>query len=123
MKITITRSFERTRQIADFVPIKAYCEATIEYERGEQNQILNVPNEQDREYSFLLDSFVQAEVEKTLISYRPVCIVCRGKGDTVILNKEGVCGHCVKTMQFQAAEFRADADKKRNETKPPATGK
>lgn len=106
MKITITRAFERTRQIADFVPIKAYCEATIELE----NPVDDVAKVLGQN-SLLLDAFVQSEVEKTLITYRPVCISCGGKGDKVLLNKEGVCGQCVNKAQMDARQFKVDNDK------------
>lgn len=107
MKITITRAFERTRQIADFVPIKAYCEASVEYE-------MKSPIEKEEEARLFTEAsarmaaVVQEEVDKTLAAYRPTCIVCGGRGDKVNLNKEGVCGQCVKDMQMQALEFRRD---------------
>jgi len=96
MKITITRAFERTRQIADFVPIKAYCEATAEMEvdevvNPEGDKLLKKVFEN---LSHGLDDLVQAEVEKTLMQYYPTCIVCGGRGAQVNLNKEGVCGQC-----------------------------
>lgn len=102
MTIKITRAFERTRQIADFVPIKAYCETTAEFE------VESITHEQVARASQTLDNIVQSEVEKTLISYRPVCIACGSKGQKVVLNKEGVCGQCVSTAQFQARDFKKE---------------
>src|SRR5580765_1655543 len=99
MTIKITRSFERTRQMADFVPIKVYCEATADFEISQSMERTDI---EMIEVSESLDRFVQAEVEKTLMPYRPVCIVCGGKGDTVNLNKEGVCGQCVQKMNYEA---------------------
>ena len=94
MRIKITRSFERTRQIADFVPIKTHCEISMEIDL-EPNQLTEIVG-----FSSRLDATCQAEVEKTLMSYQPVCIVCGGKGRP--LNKEGVCGKCYTDMSFQA---------------------
>jgi hypothetical protein len=102
MKITITRAFERTRQIADFVPVKAYCEASAEAEWDSEN-----PELRPEKLSQHLQNLCESEVEKTLINYRPVCIACGAKGATVILNKEGICGNCVKKMMFEAKEFAA----------------
>ena len=113
MKITITRAFERTRQIADFVPIKAYCEATIEEDNLPNMEQLDDAGKKElialqRQMAESLDLLVQQEVEKTLMTYRPVCISCGGKGDKVFLNKEGVCGQCVQTAHFAARDFKKE---------------
>jgi hypothetical protein len=118
MTIKITRAFERTRQIADFVPIKAYCEATTEVEVSDRENSEIIKKDQFiRSISNELDQFVQAEVEKTLMAYRPVCIRCGGKGDKVNLNKEGVCGNCVSEMNIQARGFAEDNQKNRTSRK------
>jgi hypothetical protein len=106
MTIKITRAFERTRQIADFVPIKAYCEATAEFDDVEMTaeQI----ERRIRTNSLFLDNIVQSEVDNTLKSYYPMCIVCGGKGQKLSLNKEGVCGQCVSTAQFQARDLKKE---------------
>jgi len=107
MKITITRSFERTRQIADFVPIKAYCEVTAEHDEGAISLT---------ELSRKLDDFCQSEVEKTLMGYRPACVVCGGKkifGGKGEMTKEGICAECNDKMLFEAKQFKADNDKNR----------
>lgn len=107
MVIRIVRAFERTRQIADFVPIKAYCEASTEYELGKIDA--EHAAAEMAEISHRLDSFVQSEVDKTLMSYYPQCIVCGGKGQKMNLNKEGVCGQCVQTNMFKAREFQKES--------------
>lgn len=106
MLIKIKRSFERTRQIADFVPIKAYCEVTQELETSADDMESFMSQQ-----SASLDSFVQSEVEKTLMSYRPICISCGGKGEKIILNKEGVCGQCHNRHQMEARDFRNSNEK------------
>jgi hypothetical protein len=63
--------------------------------------------------SAALDNFVQSEVEKTLINYRPVCIACQGKGEKVLLNKEGVCGQCVEKHRMEAIGFAKENSKKK----------
>lgn len=102
MKIIITRSFERTRQIADFVPIKAYCEVSFEqdFPDGAAHEAIV------EAMSSKADELCRSEVDKTLMSYQPLCIVCGGRGAKVNLNKEGVCGQCVKDLASQAAGFR-----------------
>jgi hypothetical protein len=117
MKITITRSFERTRQIADFVPIKAYCEATIEEDDLPNMDKLDDEGKKElialqREMSEALDLLVRQEVEKTLMSYYPLCIVCGARGQTVNLNKEGVCGNCVTSREHQARDFKRNIQDK-----------
>jgi len=106
MKIIIKRSFERTRQIADFVPIKVACEVSAEIEYKNDGEILDWSNK--------LDDIVQSEVEKSLIGYRPACIGCGGKqivGGTG-LNKEGMCQTCADKLRFEAADFRKENLKK-----------
>ena len=120
MLIKITRSFERTRQIADFVPIKAYCEATIEEDGfppmekiAADKQTLKDFEGIQRNMSEALDALVQQEVEKTLMGYRPACIGCGGKqivGGTGI-NKEGMCQTCADKMRFEASDFRKENEK------------
>ena len=104
MKITITRSFERTRQIADFVPIKAYCEVTAEVDDEELTDKGIWPTAEINNLSQHLDTITRDEVDKTLISYQPLCIVCKARGEKVVLNKEGVCGNCLNTRGMQAKE-------------------
>jgi hypothetical protein len=108
MKIIITRAFERTRQIADFVPIKAYCEATVEFESADEIGVQVKDAEKMKEVSGLLDNIVQSEVDNTLKNYRPTCITCGGRGERVLLNKEGQCGQCVSTANFAARDFKKD---------------
>ena len=99
MIIKITRSFERTRQIADFVPVKAYCEASEDFD------ISSVPEGTSSEdvmaaVAKVLDEFCQSEVEKTLMGYHPACINCGGKqayGGSG-LTKEGFCAECNKSL-------------------------
>jgi hypothetical protein len=101
MKITITRSFERTRQIADFVPIKAYCEATVELDQR--------PEDTTREeIATNLATFCESEVEKTLMGYTPACIRCGGKAifPQKSLNKEGICGQCQSEQEMKAQKFK-----------------
>jgi len=126
LKIIIKRSFERTRQIAEFVPVKAACEATIEYET---NDIIAVEL-RDNAVSSMLDEFVQSEVEKTLMGYTPACIQCGGKQifPKKVLNKEGICAQCVSEHQFKARELANDAAKNARTNpspapKPPESGK
>ena len=68
MKISITRSFSRTKQVAAFEPNNAFCSASIETDITE-------PTTQDEEilfkkacamYSAGLDEIVRSEVEKTI---------------------------------------------------------
>jgi len=106
MKITIKRYFERTRQIADFVPIKSACEATMEIELGDPENGLD----QAREFSQTLDLFVQSEVEKTLMGYSPCCVVCGGKPifPKKDLTKAGLCDTCNQKQLMEARQFKAD---------------
>ena len=107
MTISITRSFERTRQIADFVPIKAYCQASAEIDvRSDEVKGEGIISDAEEELSRVLTSFCEREVDKTLMSYYPQCIVCGGKGQKMSLNKEGVCGQCVTQMHFQIRDLK-----------------
>jgi hypothetical protein len=58
MKIVLTRSFSRTKQIAAFEPINAYCSVQVEYEQS--------ADETDVQVSERLDEFARTEVEKTI---------------------------------------------------------
>jgi hypothetical protein len=108
MKIIITRSFERTRQIADFVPVKAACEATYEMEQ----QVMTKEELEPFliEISVQMDSFVQSEVEKTLMGYKPACLRCGGKQiyGGKGLNKEGLCAQCVSDLAFQLRDLKQE---------------
>jgi hypothetical protein len=110
MKITIKRTFSRTRQIADFVPVRAECEATVEVDctKEESGNIL-------KNNSAALDQFVQSEVEKTLMGYVPCCVSCGGKPiyPKKDLSKGGECDACVNKQQMEARQFRADNAKNR----------
>jgi hypothetical protein len=114
MKITITRSFERTRQIADFVPIKSYCEASVEID----SVTTSIPavEEVQEIYSDVLDGICQAEVEKTLMGYSPCCVVCGGKQvfPRRTLTKEGLCNTCNEKELIEARQFKADNAKNKN---------
>jgi|ERR1700733_6757106 len=112
MKITIKRYFERTRQIADFVPVKTACEASIELDI-DPNTSDPDRMEQLQTNSQLLADFCIAEVEQTLRSYYPICIRCGARGQTVNLNKEGMCGQCVSTLTIEARQFKTDNAKNR----------
>jgi hypothetical protein len=105
MKIIIKRSFERTRQIADFIPVKVACEASIETEQGGGVESIIV------DYSRLLDAIVQQEVEKTLMGYTPACIVCGGKVifPKKVLNKEGICAQCVSDSEMKLRELKKES--------------
>jgi hypothetical protein len=120
MKIVIKRSFERTRQIADFIPVKAACEATYEMEQKAMTKEELEPYL--IELSGQLDQFVQSEVEKSLMGYTPCCIRCGGKAifPKKALNKEGYCGQCVSELSFQAKGFRTDAEKNARTNSPTA---
>jgi hypothetical protein len=111
MKITITRSFERTRQIADFVPVKAFCQATMEVDCESPSDYFQTNASQAD--SRLLDNFVQSEVEKTLMGYKPCCVTCGGK--EIVggkgLNKEGVCKTCEADYAMKLRDAKADNQK------------
>jgi hypothetical protein len=121
MKITIKRVFSRVRQIADFVPVRAECEATVEFEVDP----IKTPEYKDSMeiHSAALDQFVQSEVEKTLMGYTPSCIRCGGKAlfPKKVLNKEGMCAQCVSELSFQAKDFRADNEKNARTNTAPKT--
>ncbi|MDE2233427.1 MAG: hypothetical protein KGJ90_04950 [Patescibacteria group bacterium] len=102
-KITIRRAFERTRQIADFVPIKAYCELSEEVDIEDSADLANI--------SASLAEACEKDVEMTLMKYRPVCIVCGGKGETLNLTKEGVCGNCMNDRAMKIAELKREKTK------------
>jgi len=106
MKIIITRSFERTRQIADFVPVKAACEATMEIQDEELTSQGIFPQSEIKRASAVLDEIVQSEVEKSLMGYKPCCLRCGGKQiyGGKGLNKEGYCVQCVSDLAAQARE-------------------
>ncbi len=89
MKITVRRYFERTRQIADFVPIKASCEVSAECNLEDVDEV-----------SGTLAERCELEVEKTLMHYHPSCVNCGGKQITPHkdLTKEGMCDECNKTL-------------------------
>jgi len=106
MLIKITRSFERTRQIADFVPVKAYCEASTEYELGEIKPLENA--DELIKISAHLQFLCESEVEKTLMTYRPACIVCGGKSERSFVSKEGVCGQCMKEEHLKIVQLNSE---------------
>ena len=117
MRITITRAFERTRQIKQFEPIKAFCSASVEAEGDSiesEIELLKVSSGQ-------LDIFVRAEVEKTIASEeqalrdgsRTPCANCGGiqvSGGTG-LSPEGLCKTCESQLKFQARDMRAEGKK------------
>lgn len=126
MKITITRYFERTRQIADFVPVKAACEASIEEDSLPAMEKLTDDERKDliclqRVMSESLDKLVQQEVEKTLMGYVPCCITCGGKAiaPRKTLTKEGICAECHNKQEMEARQFKLDnlRNKKAEENK------
>jgi len=55
MKITITRSFSRTKQVAAFEPINAFCSMQMECDEGEYARV-----------SMELSELCIGEVEKTI---------------------------------------------------------
>jgi hypothetical protein len=117
MKITIKRSFERTRQIADFIPVKAACEVTIERNEEELNRLILEGNKTIEdivaEFSTRADALCIAEVEKTLAGYTPSCIVCGGKAlfPKKVLNKEGVCAQCQSENEMKLREAKSKVGK------------
>jgi hypothetical protein len=118
MKITIKRYFERTRQIADFVPVKSACEAAIEFEIPDeeaQSVLLAAGMKAYAPESDMIDQFVQAEVEKTLMGYTPTCVVCGGKQiyPKRDLTKAGLCDTCNDKQMFEARQFKSDNAKNR----------
>lgn len=124
MKIIIKRSFERTRQIADFIPVKAACEASYEMEQRAMTKEELEPY--ISEISAQLDRFVQSEVEKTLMGYTPACLQCGSKQifPKKVLNKEGICSSCVSENQFKAKEFAEGVAKNaRTPSTPPSQKK
>lgn len=99
MKITqVTRYFERTRQIADFIPVKSAIEVTAEVHEGET--IADVSRQ--------LDELAVAEVEKTLMGYTPACIACGGKAifPKKVLNKEGICAQCQSDNDMKLRDLK-----------------
>jgi hypothetical protein len=63
MKITITRSFSRTKQIAAFEPINVFCSAAMEMEGDDGDKTAMAAMKIMAEK---LDEFVRFEVEKTI---------------------------------------------------------
>ena len=61
MKITITRSFSKTKQVASFEPINSFCSVQGEYEGEPNDQIV-------KSLSQHLDILVRQEVERTIES-------------------------------------------------------
>lgn len=62
MKLIITRSFSKTKQVASFEPINAFCSVSAEIE-GE-----TLADNIIRSYSEHLDNLVRREVERTIES-------------------------------------------------------
>jgi hypothetical protein len=60
MKLIITRSFSKTKQVASFEPINAFCSVQAEIEGATLN------DEVIRSYSEHLDVLVRQEVERTI---------------------------------------------------------
>jgi hypothetical protein len=111
MRVKITRYFERTRQIADFVPVKAACEASMEMETSAEQDFMKAAET----CSAALDALVQAEVEKTLMGYVPCCVSCGGKPiyPKKDLSKGGECDTCINKREMEARQFKADNAKNR----------
>jgi hypothetical protein len=116
MKITIKRYFERTRQIADFVPVKTACEASAEV-NVKPNITARALGEGAEAISGMLDQFVQSEVEKTLMGYTPACIGCGGKAifPKKVLNKEGICAQCQSDNEMKLRDLRRKTPEHRNQ--------
>lgn len=108
MKILLKRTFERTRQIADFVPVKIGCEVSgeIELEDTDRAELLRL-----HAFAEQLFQVCESEVEHSISRYWPSCILCGGKGQKSPLNKEGLCGQCVKELSFQLAELKKETKK------------
>lgn len=111
MLIRVTRNFERTRQIADFVPVKASCEASAEIE------IETISDEKTALLSDALDRFVQREVERTLAGYVPMCLMCGMKAIYPVrtLGKDGICAQCTQNAKYAAMDNAKGAAKKLKE--------
>ena len=62
MKITITRSYSKTKQIASYEPINAFCSVQADYEQDA------LDDEFVRSLSDHLDKLVRQEVERTIES-------------------------------------------------------
>lgn len=58
-KLTITRSFSKTKQIQSFEPINAHCSVTAEYEEKLEDSFVISISEH-------LDNLVRREVERTI---------------------------------------------------------
>jgi hypothetical protein len=63
MKLIIVRSFSKTKQVASFEPINAFCSVSAEYddERAMEDQFVISVSEH-------LDNLVRREVERTIES-------------------------------------------------------
>jgi len=106
MKIKITRQFDRTRQIADFVPVRSSCEVSVEYDDAK----LKSDKVEYREKCLQsLDEICKRNVEASLMGYVPCCVVCGGKNifPGKPLNKMGYCDQCDSKLKWEAKEFAA----------------
>ena len=118
MKIIIKRSFERTRQIADFIPVKAACEASAEIEVVVDSTKQDIAAREA--LSSELAAFCQSEVEKTLMGYTPACIVCGGKAifPKKVLNKEGVCAQCQSDSEIKLRDLKKESGVPKSKVEP-----
>lgn len=58
-KLTITRSFSKTKQVASYEPINAHCSVSVEYEEKLDDSFVISISEH-------LDNLVRREVERTI---------------------------------------------------------
>ncbi|MDE2098541.1 MAG: hypothetical protein KGL39_14905 [Patescibacteria group bacterium] len=128
-KITITRSFSRTKQVQQFEPINSFCSASFEFEMGEGDAEVSI--DRIKAHSEALDEIVRSEVERTITGYVnariPACTDCGGKriaGNVAGngIDKDGRCAACAadyagkvrgfaKSKKFDdGAMFSAEAD-------------
>ena len=64
MKLSITRSFSRTKQVASFEPINAFCSVSAEYD----DEATQLDDQFVVSVSEHLDNLVRREVERTIES-------------------------------------------------------
>lgn len=61
MKLIITRSFSKTKQVQSFEPINSFCSVSMEYEEDETPSDTIISS-----FSEHLDKLVRQEVERTI---------------------------------------------------------
>lgn len=66
MKLIITRSFSKTKQVAAFEPINASCSVSAEITADETRFIGMTMDDTKAQLSDELDTFVRQEVERTI---------------------------------------------------------